>query len=400
MVLVDLRVAWHPQSLDSRIDSSPYLMRRKHPRGLDATEFMRRHWQREPLLVRGAFPGFVDPLSPSGVLALASNPDAASRLVRHRGASWSLEHGPFPAPRFKQLPRRDWTVLVQDTNHFSRAADALLASFDFIPHARIDDVMASYAVPGGGVGPHVDSYDVFLLQGHGRRRWQISRQKDHETRAGLELKVLERFVPEEEWVLEAGDMLYLPPGIAHYGVAESECLTWSIGFRAPADAELVVGFLDFLRDRLDPAGHYRDAGEAPARHPAEIPPRLVEHAQRALEEIRWTPALVRDFTGRFLSDPKPQVFFTPPRRPLSRAQFRKKAAREGLALDPRSRLLFSGTIFFLNGEGIAAPARARAWLERLADERALPGPIDAGAEFWDAVHAWYLQGFVREGGER
>ena len=375
-------------------------MTRKHPGGLDAAAFMRKHWQQEPLVVRGAFPRFADPLSPREVLALAATPEAASRLVRRRGAAWSLEHGPFAASRFKQLPRRDWTVLVQDTNHFSRRADELLARFDFIPHARIDDVMVSYAVPGGSVGPPGASYEVFLLQGHGRRRWQISSQKDHAFVPGLELKVLERFVPEQEWVLESGDMLYLPPGIAHHGVAASECLTWSIGFRAPTDAELVTAFLDFLRDRLEPAGQYRDRGEAPARHPAEIPARLLEHALRTMDAIRWTPQLVAEFTGRFLSDPKSHVFFAPPRRPLSRAQFEKRASRQGLALDPRSRLLFSGTIFFLNGEEVAVAAKARGWLRRLADERTLAGPIKPGAEFWDVAHAWYLQGFVQVGEER
>jgi 50S ribosomal protein L16 3-hydroxylase len=215
----------------------------------------------------------------------------------------------------------------------------------------------------------------------------------------LELKILERFVPEQEWILESGDMLYLPPGVAHYGVAESECLTWSIGFRAPTDAELATAFLDFLRDRIAPAGQYRDPGAAPARHPAEIPPHLGEHALAAMQAIRWTPQLVAEFTGRFLSEPKPQVFFAPPRRPLTRAQFENRASRHGLNLDPRSRLLFSGTIFFLNGEEVAVAAKARARLQKLADERTLAGPIKAGAEFWDTVHAWYLQGFVQEGEE-
>ena len=290
-------------------------MTRKPSAGLDAAAFMRSHWQREPLLIREAFPGFSDPLSPRDVLALAGNPNATSRLVRRRGTAYSLEHGPFSPARFKQLPRRDWTVLVQDTNHFSPGAGDLLARFDFIPHARIDDVMVSYAAPGGSVGPHVDSYDVFLLQGHGRRRWQISRQDDHRFVPGIDLKILERFTPDDEWVLEAGDMLYLPPGIAHHGVAESECLTWSIGFRAPTDAELVTGFLDFLRDRLAPAGQYRDPGAEPARHAGEIPPGLIAHAASAMESIHWNGALLREFTGRFLSEPKAHVYFTPPKRP-------------------------------------------------------------------------------------
>ncbi len=369
-------------------------MTRKLPAGLDPPAFMRRHWQREPLLLRGAFPGFADPLGAREVLALAASADVSSRLVRHRGASWSLEHGPFSPSRFKQLPRRDWTVLIQDANHFSSGADGLLACFDFIPHARIDDVMVSYAAPGGSVGPHVDSYDVFLLQGRGKRRWQISGQKDHSFVPGLDLKILERFAPEAEWLLEPGDMLYLPPGVAHHGVAETECLTWSIGFRAPSDAELTAAFLDFLRDRLAPPGHYADPGAAPARHPGEVPAEVVAHAGRALEAIRWGAGEVREFAGRFLSEPKAHVFFTPPRKPLTRARFAREAARHGVALDPRSRLMFSGTMFFLNGEAVEAPARARAMLQQLADERRLAGPVKAPDEFWDVAHGWYLQGFA------
>lgn len=374
-------------------------MSRKHLGALDVEAFMRRHWQRKPLLVRGAFPHFEDPLAIREVLALAGSEEAASRLVRHRGNAWTLEHGPFPSSRFKQLPRRDWTVLVQDTNHFSRRADRLLAAFDFIPHARVDDVMVSYAVPGGSVGPHVDSYDVFLLQGHGQRRWQISAQKDHAFVPGLALRILERFEPEEEWVLEAGDMLYLPPGIAHHGVAQSECLTWSIGFRAPSEGEIVAGFLDFLRDRLAPAGHYADPGAAPATHPGELPEALVQHTAEALARIRWTENEVREFAGRFLSEPKAEVVFAAPRRPLSRAQFAARAARRGLALDRKSRLLFSGTMFFINGEAIGVAAAVQPWLRRLADEREIPGPMKAPAPFWDVAHAWYLQGFLDMAGE-
>src|SRR5258706_1658938 len=367
-------------------------MSHKRPSGIDPAHFMRRNWQREPLLVRGAFPGFVDPLSPHEVLALASSPDASSRLVRRRGASWSVEHGPIASSRIKQLPRRDWTVLVQDANHFSARAAALLACFDFISHARVDDVMVSYAPPGGGVGPHFDSYDVFLLQGLGRRRWQVSRQADRSLVPGIDLKILQRFVPESEWVLEAGDMLYLPPGVAHHGVAESESLTWSIGFRAPSDAELVAGFLDFLRDRLEPAGRYGDPGEPPVDHAGEIPARLLEHANAALGSIRLTPDDVREFVGRFQSEPRANGFFEPPPRPLARERFVRRAARDGLTLDPRSRLLFSGTIFFLNGEATEVPAPARPALRRLADERRLGAGFEAPAELWDAAYGWYRQG--------
>jgi len=367
-------------------------MPRKPPGSLDIARFMRRHWQREPLLLRGAFPAFVDPLSPAQVLELARSPDAVSRLVERRARAWNVEHGPFAAARLRRLGKRDWTVLVQDTNHFSPRAGRLLARFDFIPHARIDDVMVSYAVPGGGVGPHVDSYDVFLVQGLGRRRWRISRQQDVSFFPGLDLKILARFAPEQEWTLEAGDVLYLPPGVAHDGVAETECLTWSIGFRAPSDRELVAGFLDFLHERLEPRGGYRDPASAPARHPGSIPSALEAHVARAISRVRWSAAEVREFTGRFLSEPKAHVYFTSPARPLSRARFAGRAARLGIALDARARLLFSGTMFFLNGERVDVAPAARALVRRLADDRALDAPIRAGAPFWDAMHAWYVQG--------
>jgi 50S ribosomal protein L16 3-hydroxylase len=374
-------------------------MTRKQAVKLDFRRFMRDNWQREPLLVRGAIARFRDPLSPDEVLALSANADASSRLVRRRGASWSVEHGPFSIQRFKQLPRRNWTVLVQDTNRFCAAADRLLARFDFIPHARIDDVMVSYAAPGGGVGPHVDSYDVFLLQGHGRRRWRISRQRDHAFVPGLPLKILERFEAEQEWTLEAGDMLYLPPGVAHEGVAETECLTWSIGFRAPSDAELVAGFLDFLRDRLEPQGQYGDAGAGAARHPGAIPPALEQHVGEVLRSIRWSTRDAREFAGCFLTEPKPQVYFTPPSNPRSRTAFAQRARRSGLALDRGSRLAFSGTMFFLNGEVREVRAEARATVRRLADARRIEGPLDAPAAFWEVAHAWYLDGMLHLEGE-
>jgi len=374
------------------------LPRRKLLANLDPAAFMRRHWQRRPLLVRGAFAPFEDPLSPAEVLALAGDDRARSRLVRRRGTRWSVEHGPFPAARFKQLPRRDWTVLVQDTNHFSARAQRLLGAFDFIPHARVDDLMVSYAVPGGGVGPHVDSYDVFLLQGRGRRRWRISRQRDTTFLPALDLKILARFEAEEEWVLGPGDMLYLPPNVSHHGIAETECLTWSVGFRAPSDAELIRGFLEFLQDGVDAAGQYGDPGERPARHPGAIPPRLIGHVERAVASIRWKAADVRDFAGRMLSEPRADVFFDPPGRRLRPARFEALAARRGLALDLRTRLLFSGSMFYMNGEPVRASARSARLLRRLADRRSLAAPISAPREFWTLAHSWHAQGFLHVSG--
>jgi 50S ribosomal protein L16 3-hydroxylase len=352
--------------------------------------------------VRAAIPGFRDPLAVRDVLALASHPDAQARLVQGRGAKWSLVQGPIAARAFARLPQRDWTVLVQDTQHFSRAAQELLQRFSVIPHARVDDLMVSYAVPGGSVGPHVDSYDVFLLQGVGRRRWRISRQADHAFRPGLPLKILRRFVPEEDWVLEAGDMLYLPPHIAHHGVAETECLTWSIGFRAPTDVELAGAFLDHLADRVALEGRFGDPGRKPARHAGEIPADFLRHAARTVDRIRWRPRDVAQFAGRYLSEPKAHVFFTPPARTLTRARFLAAARVHGIALEGKSRLLFSGRMFFMNGECFTPGAAQAKWLRRLADARSLPTLAGAPAGAATLAYEWYARGYVRlrEGDEK
>ena len=369
------------------------------PGPMSDAQFLRRHWQKRPLLVRGAFPGFTDPLSVAEVLALAQSGDAESRVVRRSGKTWSLAHGPFTRHELARRPRRNWTVLVQDTNHFSDRAAALLERFRFVPRARVDDLMVSYAVPGGSVGPHVDSYDVFLIQGLGRRRWRISRQRDLDFVPGVDLKILARFRAQQEWVLEPGDMLYLPPGVAHHGIAESECLTWSVGFRAPSDAEFAAGFLDYLGERLAPPGRYTDPGLEPARRPAAIPEALLAHVQKTLRTIRWGPREASDFAGRYLSEPKAHVYFTPPPRPLARARFEAAARHRGITLDRRTRLLYAGGLIFINGESLAAPVACRAWLHKLADAGRLERIAPAPAEFFTLAHEWYRRGFLHLGME-
>ena len=373
----------------------------RHPflGGLDSRTFLSRHWQKKPLLVRGAFPAFSDPIDARGVLALARSPDAASRLVHRAGARWFLEHGPIRASRLQALPRRNWTVLVQDTNLFSERAAAFLEQFDFLPRARIDDLMVSYAVPGGSVGPHVDSYDVFLVQGRGRRRWQVSGSRDHAFRAGLPLKILQRFEPDDEWVLEPGDMLYLPPGIPHCGVALTECLTWSVGFRAPADRELVSAFLDFLHERLEPQGQYADPRARPAARRGAVPAPLERHASRVLGRIRWSASQVREFLGEYLSDPKAHVVFDPPARTPAAGRFAALGSRRGLALDLRSILLFSGSMFFINGQALRAPPGTTRWLRRLADDRRLAPPVDAPQALWELARDWHSKGYLHIDGE-
>src|ERR1700694_1357161 len=234
--------------------------------GLSAAAFLRKYWQKKPLLVRQAVVGFRGLLSRSELFALAGRDDVESRLVRHARRRWAPAQGPVRPAGRKNPPPRDWTLLVQGVNLHVAAADALLRRFAFIPYARLDDVMVSYAAPGGGVGPHVDCYDVFLLQGEGRRRWQLSCQlscqmslQRHLTvDPTLPVKILARFRPDAEYTLDAGDMLYLPPGYGHDGVAMAACTTYSIGFRAPSAQDLGTAFLDWLRDSIALEGRYVD----------------------------------------------------------------------------------------------------------------------------------------------
>jgi 50S ribosomal protein L16 3-hydroxylase len=363
--------------------------------GRSARTFLAEYWQKRPLVVRGAWPGIADPASVSDLFRLAARADCESRLVVRDGARWRLEHGPLRPGRARHLPARRWTLLVQGLNHFLPAADRMLRAFRFVPYARLDDVMVSYAAPGGGVGPHVDSYDVFLLQGRGRRRWRIAGRRHVELDARAPLKVLRRFRPEEEWILEPGDMLYLPPGVAHEGTALEPCLTYSIGFRAPTARELAVGFLAFLEDRLDPDGErYADPGRRPARRPAALDDALVERCAAMLAAIRSTRGDVEAFLGSYLSEPKPHVQFFPPARPLGRRAFERAAARDGLRLAGASGMLFRRGAVYLNGERIAVAGPARRILQRLADERALrPGTsVTPGATA--LLYTWYRAGWI------
>ena len=360
--------------------------------GLTPARFLREVWHKRPLLIRNAVPGFESLLSPAEMQQLACREDVESRLILGSGAHWQLDHGPFRKSDFKRLPKTEWTLLVQSLNHFLPEADALLAHFDFIPHARLDDLMVSYAVPGGSVGPHFDSYDVFLLQGKGHRRWQISTQTDLALLDGAPLRILRHFEAEDEWLLGPGDMLYLPPHVAHYGVAEDACMTYSIGFRAPTAEELAQGFLMHLQDSIRLEGRYADPDLRLQTHPGEIGRAMLDQIETMIAKIRWSRSDVAEFAGRYLSEPKPNVFFDPPEAPLSRAAFDKQAGKAGVALNPKSRLLFSGRRFFINGEAFAPAADEVAALKQLADRRRLAPPLPAALR--ERFYDWYEAGWL------
>lgn len=368
--------------------------------GLTVAQFLRRHWQKRPLLVRGAIPGFRDPLTRREIERLSGRDDVEARLVWRNRGKWWLERGPLPAARFTRLPARNWTVLVQGLNLQSDPADDLLRRFNFVPAARLDDLMASIAAPGGGVGPHVDSYDVFLLQGSGRRRWRISRQTDHRLVAQAPLAVLDRFQPEEEWILEPGDMLYLPPHVAHEGVALDACTTWSIGFRAPTAPELGAALLDHLDQALhamSPPVRYRDAGLARTEKTGMIPRGMLRYAKKIAGALALDNARIESALGQCLSEPKPTVTFDAPQPTQTKRAFAINLRTQGLRLDRRTQLLYLGGSFHMNGDEQRAGAADAKVLRTLSDGRQLrPGALLSPTAH-EILYRWYVYGWLHPG---
>jgi 50S ribosomal protein L16 3-hydroxylase len=361
---------------------------------LTPQRFLRTYWQRKPLFVKGAAPELARCFEPATLMALASRDDVESRLVLYSRGRWSVRHGPFARADLARLPSRGWSLLVQGADLHLDAARALMNRFSFVPYARQDDVMLSLAPGGGGVGAHFDSYDVFLLQARGRRRWRIGAQRDLALEPRAPLRILKSFRPQREIAVEPGDLLYLPPHYAHEGVALSECITCSIGFRAPSAQELAASFLQWLPDTLRLEGRYRDPGLAPQAHPAEIGGPMVQQCERMLRAVRWQRDTVERFIGEHLTEPKAHVWFSGPKRPLPFASFLRHAAQRGVRLAHKSRMLFRGERVFINGECVRAPSRHRAALIALADERKLAPWRNPPPQAARQVYDWYRLGYV------
>jgi 50S ribosomal protein L16 3-hydroxylase len=369
-------------------------MHKKMLNSLSQAQFLRKHWQKKPLLARAGLPEFADLLNRKRLIELALLPEAESRLITRKGRQWTVRHGPFRRQDFAKLPDRDWTLLVQSVDLLLPRGKELLGRFDFIPYARLDDLMVSYAPQGGGVGPHFDSYDVFLLQGEGRRRWQISSQRDLTLVDGAPLKILRDFKPAREWTLDAGDLLYLPPRYAHDGVALSDCITLSVGFRAPSAQDLCARFLDFMQDNLDARGLYADPGLKPTRQPARIAPQMAKGLLKMLAQARSSRADMLRFIGEDLSTPKSQVVFEPPRRAMTLPAFAKAIRQQGLQLCAASILLYDDKALYMNGERCEPPAAARPLLRRFADHRMLAPARAIPAAAAEVLYDWYRAGFV------
>ncbi len=346
--------------------------------GLTPQQFMKRYWQKKPLLIRHAIPGFQPLLDRAALFALAGQEGVESRLLTHGATGkggkngqggWKLQSGPFQRRAFPPLKTPGWTTLVQGVDLHDEQVHQLMQQFRFVPDARLDDVMISYASDGGGVGPHFDSYDVFLLQAQGQRRWRIGRQKDLSLVEGLPLKILANFTPEEEYVLDPGDMLYLPPRWAHDGIAVGECMTYSIGFRQPGRGELARELLQRLaEDAEDAAGAavYRDPGQPAVDAPGEIPSPMLDFARDALQAVLDDPVELQCLLGEYLSEPKADVWFD-----ACGGTSDTETWARGVRLDRRTRMMFDNLHVFINGESYRASGRDAQLMRRLANQRAL-----------------------------
>ena len=361
--------------------------------GLSPQTFMRRHWQKRPLLVRQAVPGGVTLVSRAQMFEMAGREEVESRLIVRQAGRWSLRQGPLKRSAIPPLKQPQWTLLVQGMDLHVPAARVLLDRFRFVPDARLDDLMLSYASDGGGVGPHVDSYDVFLLQAQGRRRWRIGRVRDPMLVPDVPLKILANFEAEHEWLLEAGDMLYLPPGWAHDGAAEGECVTCSIGFRAPGRAEIGRDVLQRVVDAAETGAAealYRDprqdATASPGRIPADLQAFMVAAVMRAVAD-RGSLACA---LGEVLSEPKRGVWF-------DAAEPAAAAESGAVNLDQRTRMMYDDRHVFINGESFRAAGRDAKLMRRLADRRGLNArEVDAlSSEAQTLLDEWLAAGWLR-----
>jgi len=377
--------------------------------GISPDEFMRRYWHKKPLLVRGAIPAFklcaqndevlASPISPDELTQFASQDTIESRLIKAK--PWSFEHGPFHQKAIPSFKKTDWTLLLQGMEAHHPAAARILSWFRFIPDARLDDLMISIAGIGGGVGPHFDSYDVFLIQMAGRRQWRISEQKDLSLTPNLPLKILQRFKAAQEWTLEPGDMLYLPPHIAHDGIAlDAGCQTWSVGFRSPSFKELLQEGLWRLAESLENIPEldrkFADPQQKATARAEELPEELIEQITLKLAELKLdkVDGFLPGVTA-YLSEPKQQAFFEGPNKPLSPARFAQALKSKTLLPSPKTRILTLRKTVYCNGENMSHRQTkdiTHAWLT-LAAKKALSNQKlkgIAGSSLYEAYLAGWL----------
>jgi 50S ribosomal protein L16 3-hydroxylase len=379
--------------------------------GISPAQFMAEYWEKKPLLIRGALPGLVPPVPLTQLKRLSRRDDVESRLIWRENEEWCMEQGPFD-----HLPRaieKEWTLLVQGVDLHDDVASDLLHQFNFVPAARLDDLMISYATDGGGVGPHVDSYDVFLIQAYGNRRWRYGAQKDLSLVPDLPLKILANFTPEFDEVLEPGDMLYLPPHLAHDGVAVGNCMTLSVGFRAPDAATLARGMLEAASDQIaarSGAGQsafaspplpgpslkkrFKDPKQSAVTEPSALPKKLIDATCDSVKKLKFDRKLAKRYLGCWLTEPHPLAVFKPTKHRAKLPHALKDMAQGYWRLDRRTRMLYNGKVLYINGE--VASLKAKKLLRTLANNRSLDSnTLKSSPEAEDILD--YLNEWTRDG---
>ena len=348
------------------------LNRKTHILGkTSVNDFLKNYWQKKPLLIKNAIANFESPITESDLFTIAQNEEAVSRLIEYKQDIWQVKYGPFKKSDLPKKTNIPWTILVQNINHYLPFAESFLNLFKFIPYARLDDLMISYATKKGSVGPHFDSYDVFLFQAQGIREWKISDQKKFTLDKKSSIKIITNFKSKNSWVLKPGDMLYLPPNIGHWGISQSDdCLTYSIGFRAPATFEIQSKFLDFIQDHLIANENeiYKDPNLAPQKNPAEISSNMTKAMRNIVDRLRWDKSSINHFIGQLLSEPiESSIFET--RKPLSLKAFEKRIVNKTLKLNSKTRMLFIKNNFYVNGEFLKIDKKYTLFLKQLANDR-------------------------------
>lgn len=336
--------------------------------GLTPSQFLRDYWQKKPLVIRQAFPGFQCPVSPDELAGLACEEAVESRIIIEddAGKPWQLHNGPFTPDRFSELPEQDWTLLVQGLDHWVPEIADLLEQFRFIPNWRLDDIMASYAPKGGSVGPHYDMYDVFLLQAQGHRRWTFGGHCDHTSPRvdGTPLRILSSWDGEETVTLAPGDMLYLPPGIGHHGIAEDDCITLSVGFRAPTLDDLLTGFTDYLSQHANASEHLNDPDLKVQDNPGTIAPDVIDRLSSVIQQQLGDRRNLSLWFGQFATAPKSLDIVVPNEEPAN-PQDLAEAIRAGeqLRWNEGSRFAYheldNETALFVDGEQFLLKGDAR-----------------------------------------
>ena len=377
------------------------LDRKNHILGkISVDVFLKKYWQKKPLLIRDAIKNFKSPITEKDLFRIAQNENAISRLIEFKRGIWQVKYGPFKKSGLPKKINTSWTILVQNINHHVPFAESFLNLFKFIPYARLDDLMVSFATKKGSVGPHFDSYDVFLFQAKGEREWKISEQKKFSLDKKSAIKIITNFKAKNTWVLKPGDLLYLPPNVGHWGISQSnDCLTYSIGFRAPGTFEIQSKFLDFIQDNLITIKNdlYKDPNLNLQKNPAEINSNMMKKIHHIINRLRWNTNSINTFIGQLLTEPIEGAIFETSKS-MTLEIFKKDLVRKPLKLNPKTRMLFIKNNFYINGEKIETDKKSIMYLKQLANDREVSIKSTLNKKDLNALgvvlRPLYLSGFI------